>query len=103
MIWFICHWFNEKVTAHAMCSANAPDYELHCLPSVSVKDVDAHIALVGQCVYDGAKCSCSATGFADNATHVFRIELDLKSCSTTIVLANDNIVWMINNSLYEVF
>jgi hypothetical protein len=29
MIWFICHWFNEKVTAHAMCSANAPDYELH--------------------------------------------------------------------------
>jgi hypothetical protein len=29
MIWFICHWFNEKVAAHAMCSANAPDYELH--------------------------------------------------------------------------
>jgi hypothetical protein len=29
MIWFICHWFNENVAAHAMCSANAPDYELH--------------------------------------------------------------------------
>jgi hypothetical protein len=103
MIWFICHWFNEKVAAHAMCSANAPDYELHYLPSVDVKDVDTHIALVRQCVYDSAKSSRSATGFANHSTHIFRIELDLKSCTATIVLANDNIVWMINDSLYEVF
>jgi hypothetical protein len=103
MIWLVCHWFNEKVTAHAMCSANAPDNELHYLPSVDVKDVDTHIALVGQCVYDRAKCSGSATGFADHTTHVFRIELDLKSCTTTIVFANDYIFWVINNAFNEVF
>jgi hypothetical protein len=103
MIWFICHWFNEKVTAHAMCSANAPDYELHLLPSVDVKNVDTHIALVRQRVYDSTKCCCGATGFADYPTHVFRIELDLKCCAPTVVLANDNIVWMVNNSFNEVF
>ena len=73
MIWFISHWFYEKVAAHAMCSANAPDYELHLLPSVDVKNVDSHIAFIGKCVYDGAKRCCGATGFADNTPHVFRI------------------------------
>jgi hypothetical protein len=73
MIWFIRHWFYEKVTSHAMCSANAPDYELHLLPSVDVKNVDSHISFIGQCVYDGAKRCCSATSFADYTPHVFRI------------------------------